>query len=218
MRTQAVPADDRTNGSTRALRRRSDEAGQGARRQTRSPSCAVMPDPLAEDARRPEHQYQDQHDEGEHVAVVAPERTSRRRAQRFADGEPGVPSASTRPDEAGCRPAPRRRGCRCRPAPPRRRPSSEQFAHGVVRLSVVGADHHASHRRQRGADHEGEGDDARSMSMPIRPAMSWLRGGAHGDAQAGAVNQPDERPSEPRSDDGDLMFDDGAADLEAHGS
>jgi hypothetical protein len=70
MRTQAVPAMASTKGraiSASAMQARADFSFV-----LQAPSCPLR-DPFAEQAGGPEHQHQDQHQEGEHILVVAAE-------------------------------------------------------------------------------------------------------------------------------------------------
>ena len=80
IRTQAVPLGVSTNGST-SKRDRDQRDADPDRRRVLLPAgerlvdhaSGPVADTLAEQSLRPEHQHQDQHDEGEHVLVVAAE-------------------------------------------------------------------------------------------------------------------------------------------------
>ncbi len=103
---------------------------------------------FAEQARRPQGQDDDQHDEGEDVGVVAAEHAARQRADvARADGldqaeqDAADHGAGQVPDAAEHR---RREGLEAR-----------QEAHGVLRRAVVRRIHDAGDGRQDGADDEG---------------------------------------------------------------
>src|SRR3982750_2811186 len=81
MRTHAVPTPASANGSTASARATStmpmrDAAGcerQAARKAGGAGASGTVAHPLAEQARGPEDQHGDQHEEREHVLVVAAE-------------------------------------------------------------------------------------------------------------------------------------------------
>src|SRR5512143_1229673 len=99
----------------------------------------------SQQARRAEYQHRDQHEEREHVLVVAAEEAAGQvadvaRAERLdqSQQEPPQHRAAEIADSAQHR---SREGL-----------ETEQEAHVIVRQTIVSANHHAGDRSQRGAD------------------------------------------------------------------
>ena len=74
MRTQRVPTCASAKGSSAERDGDQRDAGPDQRiAPVRASRSGAVPDALAEQARRPEHEHEDQHDEREHVLVVGAE-------------------------------------------------------------------------------------------------------------------------------------------------
>src|SRR3990172_1001188 len=109
--------------------------------------------PLPEQSGGPEHQHRDQHQESEHVLVIAAENIIGQVADiACAQGLDDAEQNAAQHRARKIADAAQHRG--------RERFHPQKRTHAVVGNAVIGADHHAGDRRQGGADDEREGDDA----------------------------------------------------------
>jgi len=136
-------------------------------------------------AGRAEHQHRDQHEEREHVLVMAAEETAGEvadvaRAERFDQSQ--QQAAQHRPAQIAD--AAQHRG--------REGLEAEQKTHVIVRQAVIGADHDPGYRGQRRADHERGGDHPVDVDAHQARHLARLRGGGHGPAEPGFLHHQDQ--------------------------
>src|SRR5277367_291587 len=143
-------------------------------------------DAFAEQARRPEKQHQNQHDEREYVLVVAAE-TAAGQVTDVTSAEAFDHAKQHAAEHGAAQIADATEHCRGEGLEP------EYKSHVVMRNAVIRADHHARDRSERGANNEGDRDDGVDVDAHQARDRLVLRGRAHRATERCTVHQPFER-------------------------